>query len=190
MRAHLSYLADSCFCNYKPSLRILRRHRVLRNLRKNKDIVVAKHDKGNGMVVLDRKLYNNAVEEVISDSCNFKGLSEDPTLRREALLQRFLLKLKRGNLFNEIEYDGLYPSGSAPAGVYGTPGVRRFSSGDSLPGLRPIVSSIGAFNYNLARFLCDLLSPLVPDGYSCRGAFSFVSQIGNANLPRGICCFL
>ena len=157
MRAHLSYLADSCFCNYKPSLRILRRHRVLRNLRKNKDIVVAKHDKGNGMVVLDRKLYNNAVEEVISDSCKFEGLSEGPTLRREASLQRFLRKLKRGDFFNEIEYDGLYPSGSAPAGVYGTPGVRRFSSGDSFPGLRPIVSSMGAFNYNLARFLCDLL---------------------------------
>ena len=51
MRAHLSYLADSCFCNYKPSLRILRRHRVLQNLRKNKDIVVAKHDKRNRVVV-------------------------------------------------------------------------------------------------------------------------------------------
>ena len=157
MRAPLSYLADSCFCNYKPSPRILRQHQVLRNLRKNKDIVVAKPDKGNRVVVLDRKLYNNAVEEVISGSCNFEGLREDPTLRREASLQRFLRRLKRGDFFNEIEYDGLYPSGSAPAGVYGTPGVRRFSSGGSFPGLRPIVSSMGAFNYNLARFLCDLL---------------------------------
>ena len=37
-------------------------------------------------------------------------------------------------------------------------------------------SSIGTFNYNLARFLCDLLSPLVPNDYSCRDTFSFVSQ--------------
>ena len=44
-------------------------------------------------------------------------------------------------------------------------------------------SSIGTFNYNLARFLCDLFSPLVPNGYSCKDTFSFVSQIKNANLP-------
>ena len=38
IKAHLSYLANSYFYNYKPSPRILRQHRVLRNLRKNKDI--------------------------------------------------------------------------------------------------------------------------------------------------------
>ena len=47
-----------------------------------------------------------------------------------------------------------------------------------------IVSSIGTFNYNLARFLCDILSPLVPNDYSCKDTFSFVSQIKNANLSR------
>ena len=42
IKAHLSYLANSYFYNYKPSPRILRQHRVLRNLRKNKDIVITK----------------------------------------------------------------------------------------------------------------------------------------------------
>ena len=36
--------------------------------------------------------------------------------------------------------------------------------------------------YDLARFFCDLLSPVVPDDYSCKDNFSFVSQIKNANL--------
>ena len=80
IKAHLSYLANSYFYNYKPSSRILRQHRVLRNLRKNKDIVVTKFDKGNGVVILDRKLYNNAVEEIISDSSKFEKFNEDPTL--------------------------------------------------------------------------------------------------------------
>ena len=84
-------------------------------------------------------------------------------MKREASLQRFLRKLKQKNFFNEIEYDKLYPSGSAPARIYGTPKMHKFSSSDSFPKLRPIVSSIGTFNYNLARFLCDLLSPLVPN---------------------------
>ena len=155
----------------------------MQNLRKNKDIVITKPDKGNGVVILDQKLYNNAIKEIISDSCKFEKLNEDPTLKREASLQRFLGKLKQKNFFNEIEYDKLYP-GSAPARIYGTPKMHKFSSSDSFPKLCQIVSSIGTFHYNLARFLCDLLSPLVPNDYSCKDTFSFVSQIKNANLSK------
>ena len=78
----------------------------------------------------------------------------------------------------------MYPSSSTPAHIYGTPKMHKFSSSDSFPKLRPIVSSIGTFNYNLARFLCDLLSPLVPNDYFCKDTFSFVSQIKNANLSK------
>ena len=56
------------------------------------------------------------------------------------------------------------------------------SSSDTFPKLHPIASSTGTFNYNLARFPCGLHSPLVPDEYSCRDTFSFVSQIKNENL--------
>ena len=90
--------------------------------------------------------------------------------------------MKQKDLFNENEYDKLYPSGSSPACIYGTPKMHNFTSSDAFPKLRPIVSSIGTFNYDLACFLCDLLSPVVPDDYSCNDTFSFVSQIKNANL--------
>ena len=93
------------------------------------------------------------------------------------------------NFLNEIKYDKLYPSVSALARIYGTPKMHKFSSSDSFPKLRPIISSIGTFNYNLARFLCDLLSPLVPNDYSCKDTFSFVSQIKNANLSKKFLVF-
>ena len=107
-------------------------------------------------------------------------------MKREALLQRFICKLKQKNVFNEIEYDKLHPSGSAPTHIYGTRKMHEFSSSDSFPKLRPIVSSIGTFNYNLACFLCDLLSPLVPNDYFCKDTFSFVSQIKNVNFSKKI----
>ena len=50
--------------------------------------------------------------------------------------------------------------------MYGTPKMHKFSSNDSFPKFRSIVSYTGTFNYNLASFLCDLLSPLVPNDYS------------------------
>ena len=101
IKACLLYLANSYFYNCKPS-RILRQRHVLWNLTKNKDIVIRKLDKGNGVVILDRKLYSNVVEEIISDTSTFENLNEAPFLKHEASLQCFLHKLKEKNFFNEI----------------------------------------------------------------------------------------
>ena len=182
IKAHLSYLANSYFYNYKPSPRLLRQHRVFRDLRKNKDIVITKRDKGDGAVILNQKLCDKTIQEIISNTSKFKKLNEDPTLKREPSLQRFLRKVKQKNFFNENIYDKLYPSRSAPARIYGILKMHKFPHSYKLPKLRPIVSSIGTFNYDLGRFLCDLLSPIVPDDYSCKDTFPFVSQIKNANL--------
>ena len=62
--------------------------------------------------------------------------------------------------------------------------MHKFSSSDSFPKPRLILSSIGTSNYNIARFLCNILSPLVPNDYSCNDTFYFVSQIRNANLSK------
>ena len=55
-------------------------------------IVITEPNKGNEVVNLDQKLYNNATEEIISDTSKFEKLNEDPTLKRKASLQRFLCK--------------------------------------------------------------------------------------------------
>ena len=89
IKVHLSYLVNYYFYNYKPSLRILRQHPVLRNLTINNDIIITKPDKGNGVVILDRKFYNNAVQKIFWKTSKFEKLDEDPTLKREASLQRF-----------------------------------------------------------------------------------------------------
>ena len=68
------------FFNCNPSPSILRQHRVLRNLRDNNNIVITKPKKGNRVFILDRKFYNDAIEEIISDISKFEKLSENPTL--------------------------------------------------------------------------------------------------------------
>ena len=62
-----------------------------------------KLNKGNLVAMLDRKLYNSAIEEIVSDTSKFEKLNEDPTLNRKASLQRFLHKLKQTSTkFNMI----------------------------------------------------------------------------------------
>ena len=78
------YLANSYFYNYKPSPRILRQYCVLGNFRKNKDFIITKLDKGNGVVILDRKLYENAIQEIVSGTSKFAKLNKHPTLKHEA----------------------------------------------------------------------------------------------------------
>ena len=96
MQLHASY-AEAWLCE----------HRVLQNLRKNKDIVITKPDKGNGVVMLDWKLYNNTIQKIIADTSKFKKLNEDHTI---------LHKLKQKNFFYKNEYNKLH-SGSAPAHI-------------------------------------------------------------------------
>ena len=49
---------------------------VLQNLKKNKDIIITKPNKGNGVVILDRKLFDNATQKIISDTSKFEELDE------------------------------------------------------------------------------------------------------------------
>ena len=54
---------------------ILCQRRVLQNLTKNKDIVITKPDKGNGVAILDQKIYDNAIQEIILDTFKFEKLN-------------------------------------------------------------------------------------------------------------------
>ena len=90
IKVHLSYLAHPYFYNYKPSPRILHQHCVLWNIRKNKDIIITKPDNGNGIVILDWKLYDNAIQEIISGTSKIEKLNEDPTLKHEASLRFYI----------------------------------------------------------------------------------------------------
>ena len=169
IKAHLSYLANSYFYNYKPSSRILCQHCVLRNLRKNKDIVITKPDEGNGVLIFNWKLYDNAIQKIISDTSKFEKLNEDPALKREASLQRFLRKLKQKNFSTKMNIINFILLVLLLLVSMALLKCTKFSSIDLFPKLGRIVS--GTLNYKLASFLCNLLSPLVPNDYSCKDTF-------------------
>ena len=87
--ADLSHLAHSDVSSHQPSVADLRNFRILKELRKKKEIVILKPDKGNGVVVMDRIAYEQGIF-AISDTSKFKVIDNDPTLQREDKLQRFL----------------------------------------------------------------------------------------------------
>ena len=53
---------------------------------------------------------------------------------------------------------------------------------NSLPPFRPIVSSIGTYNYELAKYLCSLLQPNIPTNCCTQDSFTFVNEIQDIPL--------
>ena len=55
---------------------------------------------------------------------------------------------------------------------------------DSVPAFRPILSSIGTYNYQLAKFLGKLLDDVIPDNYSTNDTFSFVEELKRVSVTN------
>ena len=96
----------------------------------------------------------------------------DPTAKREAKLQRYLLRLHRNGALSKEEYEQVRPTGSTPARIYGLPKTHK----DNVP-LRPIISSIGTYNYSLAKFLVRMLQPVSKGEFCVKDSFSFAREV-------------
>ena len=97
-------------------------------------------------------------------------------------LQRFLRELKKKGKTDSDEYNNVYPSGSQPALIYGLPKLHKTRSPNEIPPFRPIVSSINTYNYRLAKYLCNLLRPHIPNTYTISDTFSFVQELNTIDL--------
>ena len=81
----------------------------------------------------------------ISDQKKCRKLKVDPTLKRERVLQRTLREIDKKNKFSDIEYSNLYPKGTKPARLYGTPKIHKAF----LPRLSSSFSTYSLFNRHL-----------------------------------------
>ena len=72
--ADLSHLAHSYVSSYHPTTADLKKLRDLKELKKNKNIVILKPDEGNGVVVLDRTDYDQGILKIINDTSKFRPI--------------------------------------------------------------------------------------------------------------------
>ena len=56
-KAKMSYLANNYVNTYKPSKNILCKHKIIKNLRNNKDILITNPEKGNEVIIVNRAIY-------------------------------------------------------------------------------------------------------------------------------------
>lgn len=164
-------------------------HRLLKQLRQDKSIIVTRFDKGRGIVLMNKTDYISKMNAILNDSTKFNVLSDDPTIKREARLTRLLSKLKKNGHISDEFYDMARPTGSNPGRLYGLPKVHK----EDVP-LRPVLSSIGTYNYGLAKALKQMLSNIVQNKAIIKDSFTFVKELqslskrSSESEKNTVCC--
>jgi hypothetical protein len=164
-------------------------HAALKNLADDKTIVISKADKGNAVVIQDIESYRNKVLELLQKYGKFKKLDSDETIMRERRLHNYLKNLttvKRDRKLSVDDYKRIAPCGSRAGVMYGLPKIHK----ENCP-LRPIISAVGTYNYKLAKFLVEILSPLVENTYMIKDTFDFVNKVAhlNTNIDKTMLSF-
>jgi hypothetical protein len=126
---------------------------TLKKLKEDNSIIITRPDKGRGIVLMDRHDYVNKMLVILNDSSKFTCLSEDPTIKREGSLMKLLLRLQKENCITDEFLSTTRSTGSNPGRLYGLPKVHK----QNVP-LRPVLSSIGTFNYGLGKALTQMLT--------------------------------
>ena len=115
----------------------------------NTDIVLTKHDKGAGVVILNRADYidkMNAILEDINKFLKLVDLSFDDTQKLENKLQKRFLKLFRRKFISKEVYEFFRPVGSQSLRMYGLPKIHK----PGIP-LRPILSMCHSVQHSFAK---------------------------------------
>ena len=109
----------------------------LRDLKRNKEIVICRPDKGSGVVLLDKHDYVNKLASILSDQTKFTRTpsEKDRTEHIEQQISRCLKTLKDGGFITGAMYESIKPIGSSVPRLYGLPKIHK----PEIP-LRPILS--------------------------------------------------
>ena len=81
-------------------------------------------------------------------------------------------KLNNKWYFDESAYDCIYPAGSLLSRLYSAPKVHKIKDKSDIR-----LSSINSYNYNLASYLCKLLTLFITTAYCPKDLFTFVKDI-------------
>ena len=123
------------------------------------------------------------MENILLDKEKFEKLgdveTQDKTAKLERKLQKRLLELVNSKVLTNEVYDRIRPTGSQRPQMYGLPKIHK----PNVP-LRPILSMIGSAQHELAKWLSEVLDPVLQK-YSkqcIKDSFTFAEFMQNLNI--------
>ena len=130
-------------------------------------------------MILYRSGYVIKMLDILSDTSKFKQVNEEHTLDRLRKFQSFLRYHHKKGVFSDSDYSEIFPTGTNIPTMYGLPKTHKHG----VP-LRPILSMVGSFNHNFAKWLGRKLEPLRNARSIARDSFS-LGFLRDSNLNSG-----
>ncbi|XP_072050268.1 uncharacterized protein [Amphiura filiformis] len=125
--------------------------------------------------------YKQKVDDLLSDANTYTLLKRDPTRKYKEQLRGILKRLCDSDRITKAQYYLLMPSSDTVPRFYGLLKVHK-----PLCPLRPIVSSIGSVTYQAAKFVADIIVPLVCQSpHHIKNFADFAERVGNLTLHEG-----
>ena len=134
-------------------------------------------NKGRASVVMDTDAYRAEMSTLIENGLH-QLLKKDPTDRLTRKLSEKLLTLKRSGYLSEAICNKIRPRHKQLPRIYGLPKIHKAD----VP-LRPIVSCVNTFAYDLSADLANILFPLTGKSeYTVTNSAHFVSTVSNETI--------
>ncbi|CAF4522653.1 unnamed protein product [Rotaria magnacalcarata] len=125
---------------------------ILKKFREDDSIIITRSDKGRGIVEMNRQDYILQL--------------------KQKLLNDLLKRLYNEHCITDQFHSIAGATGSYPGRLYGLLKIHK----ENVP-LRPVLSSIGTFNYGLAKALSQILSTIIEKKSMMRDSFDFVKEV-------------
>ena len=145
-----------------------------------------KADKGNTVVILNRKHYACKIKYILNDKSRFQKVYIDHEkilnnlIHMENRVTEVLKNLRDKKEISIEQYKDLNPSGSRPGIMYGSAKNHKIVT-DGLPSFRPILSTIGTPTYKLEKFLIQMLGPLTTNEYNIKNSFTYAEKLQSSH---------
>ena len=115
--------------DYKPSLSLTTQSKeeikILWNLKKDKNTVITRVDKGNTVVIMDSADYQNKMNTLLLDKNTYKEIKTHPTDKYTKQLRKELEILKDNRLITPQMYRKFYPKVCSAPNFYGLPKIHK-----------------------------------------------------------------
>ena len=158
----------------------VRLHKAIQYLKSNRDLIICKADKGGKVVILDTRLYESKMLDILNDPNTYTKLNRNPLKKWQAKYNRNLKAILRDLPELENQFRSYLPR--LPV-IYGLPKIHK----DNMP-LRPIVSTYNSVNYKLSSWISKKLTPCLNriSNSHIVNTVDFINKLHNVNLNNKI----
>ncbi|XP_065671979.1 uncharacterized protein LOC136089818 [Hydra vulgaris] len=129
---------------------------ALKELRKDRDVIIKKTDKGGGICVIDKKEYEDKVLKMLEEKETYEELNYDPTYKIVDKIINEIVYMRNSLVIPEKVAEFMLPSTEARTPLfYGLPKVHKLD----VP-LRPIESGCEGPTDNISEYVVKYLRPM------------------------------